>query len=82
MNTPPLRLVTTLPVGRPGSELYTARAVRASRSITGRDDGEAISSSAVIKSLIGHGALPNFWKAAATKALMTRPAFMSATPGP
>jgi len=59
MNTPPLRLVTTLPVGRPGSELYTARAARPSRSITGRDDGEAISSSAVSSSLIGHGAPPN-----------------------
>ena len=45
MNMPPLRPVTTLPVGRPGSELNTQRASRATRSMTGRDEGEAISSS-------------------------------------
>ncbi len=82
MKMPPLRLVTTLPVGRPGSELNTARAVRPSRSITGRDEGEPISSSEVISSLIGCGLPPNLWKAVATNTFMTRPAFMSATPGP
>ena len=32
MNTPPLRPLTTAPLGRPGSELNTARARRASLS--------------------------------------------------
>ena len=45
MNTPPLRPVTTLPLGRPGSELNTARARRASASMIGRHAGEPISSS-------------------------------------
>ena len=53
---PPLRPCTTLPVGRPGSELKTHRASRATRSITGRDDGEAISSSDVISPATGAGA--------------------------
>ena len=39
MNTPPLRPVTTLPLGRPGSELNTQRACRATRSITGARRG-------------------------------------------
>ena len=41
MNTPPLRPVTTLPLGRPGSELNTARARRASASMIGRQAGRA-----------------------------------------
>ena len=60
----------------------SARAARPSRSITGRDDGEAISSSEVISTFMGCGLPPNFWKAVATNTFMTRPAFISATPGP
>jgi hypothetical protein len=47
MNAAPLRRETRLPLGRPGSELNTARAPFASASMTGREDGEAISSSDV-----------------------------------
>ena len=82
MNTPPLRPFTTLPVGRPGSELNTARARRASASMIGRHAGEPISSSEVKSPTSGAGAPPNFWKAASTNAFITSPAFMSATPGP
>ena len=81
-NTPPLRPVTTLPVGRPGSELNTARAPRAVFSMMSRQAGEPISSSDVISMRSGAGAPPNFAKPAITKAFMTTPAFMSATPGP
>ena len=48
-NTPPLRPVTMLPLGRPGSELKTQRAPRATRSMIGRDEGEPISSSLVMR---------------------------------
>ena len=82
MNTPPLRPVTTLPLGRPGSELNTARARRASASMIGRQAGEPISSSEVNSPTSGAGAPPNFLNAASTKAFITSPAFMSATPGP
>ena len=82
MKMPPLRPCTTLPVGRPGSELKTHLASRATRSITGRDDGEAISSSDVMRPASGAGAPPIRLKASSTNAFMTRPAFMSATPGP
>ena len=41
MKTPPLRPVTTPPFARPGSELKTTRARRASASITGRPSGLA-----------------------------------------
>ena len=69
-----MRDVTTLPLGRPGSELNTQRACRPTRSITGRDDGEAISSSLVMRPASGAGAPPKRLKAASTKALSTRPA--------
>jgi hypothetical protein len=82
MNTPPLRPVTTPPPGRPGSELNTQRAPRATRSMIGRDAGVAISSSPVMSPVTGAGAPPKRLKAASTKALTTSPAFMSATPGP
>jgi hypothetical protein len=36
----------------------------------------------VNKTTTGAGAAPNFFKAAATKQFITRPAFISATPGP
>ena len=81
-NTPPLRPVTMLPLGRPGSELKTQRAARPTRSITGRDEGEAISSSLVMRPASGAGAPPKRLKAASTKALRTSPDFMSTTPGP
>ena len=81
-NTPPLRPVTTLPLGRPGSELNTQRAPRATRSMTGREEGEPISSSLVTRPASGAGAPPKRWKAASTNALTTSPPFMSATPGP
>ena len=81
-NTPPLREVTTLPEGRPGSELNTQRAWRPTRSITGREEGEAISSSLVMRPASGAGAPPKRLKAASTKALSTSPPFMSTTPGP
>jgi hypothetical protein len=45
MNIPPFRRETTLPLGLPGSALYTARAPRAVSSIIPRDWGEPISSS-------------------------------------
>src|SRR6187431_3234318 len=35
-NTPPLREVTTLPLGRPGSELNTQRAWRPAEALEGR----------------------------------------------
>ena len=82
MKIPPLRPVTTLPVGRPGSELNTQRASRATRSITARQEGEPISSSEVIRPASGPGAPPNRLKASSTNAFITSPAFMSATPGP
>ena len=47
MKAAPLRRDTRLPLGRPGSELKTARASLASASMTGREEGEAISSSEV-----------------------------------
>ena len=70
-----MRDVTTLPLGRPGSELNTQRAARPTRSMTGREDGEAISSSLVMRPASGAGAPPKRLKAASTKALRTRPAF-------
>ena len=82
LNTPPLRAFTTLPDARPGSELNTTRAPRASASITGRPSGEPISSSPVNSPTSGPGAPPNFAKAASTNMFITMPAFMSATPGP
>ena len=82
MNTPPLRPVTTLPDTRPGSELNTTRARRASASITARPSGLPISSSPVNSPSIGAGEPPNFANAASTKQFITSPAFMSATPGP
>ena len=82
MKTPPLRPVTTLPVGRPGSLLKTTRALRASASITGRPSGEPISSSPVNRPTSGPGAPPTALKAASTNMFITSPAFMSATPGP
>ena len=82
MNTPPLRPVTAAPRARPGSELNTARAARACCSITGRENGEPISSSPVNSAITGAGAPPNFLIAASTKQFITRPDFMSATPGP
>ena len=72
-------------VAKPGSNekpYPKRRAARPSRSITGREEGEPISSSEVISSLIGCGLPPNLWKAVATNTFMTRPDFMSATPGP
>ena len=48
----------------------------------GRENGEPISSSPVNSAMTGAGAPPNFFIAAMTKQFMTRPAFMSATPGP
>jgi hypothetical protein len=80
--TPPLRPVTMPPEGRPGSELNTARASRATDSITSRPSGEPISSSPVNKPSSGAGAPPKRWKAARTNMFITSPAFMSATPGP
>ena len=56
--------------------------LRASASITGRPSGEPISSSPVNSPTSGAGAPPNLAKAASTKAFITNPAFMSATPGP
>ena len=47
-----------------------------------REDGEAISSSLVMRPASGAGAPPKRLNAASTKAFMTRPAFMSQTPGP
>ena len=82
MNAPPLRPVTTAPLGRPGSELKTQRAPRATRSMIGREAGVAISSSPVMRPMTGAGAPPKRLKAASTKALRTSPAFMSDTPGP
>jgi hypothetical protein len=81
MNTPPLRPVTTLPVGRPGSELNTARhaALRLDdRAAGGRTD------------LLVGGEQPNQWRRRAAEFLEGRehegihhqPAFISATPGP
>ncbi len=61
---------------------HAARLARATRSMIGRDDGEAISSSLVMRPASGAGAPPNRLKAASTKALMTSPPFMSHTPGP
>ena len=60
MKTPPLRPVTTLPEGRPGSELRTARALLADSSMIGRHAGEPISSSEVMSPTRGAGAPPNF----------------------
>lgn len=80
-NIAPLRPVTTLPVGRPGSKLRTARAPVAFASMNGRDAGEAISSSAVYSPTIGR-LRPARANAASTNELTTRPAFMSPTPGP
>ena len=82
MNTPPLRPVTAMPGPRPGSELNTARAGRANRSITSRENGEPISSSPVNSAVTGAAAPPNFFSAARTKQFITRPDFMSETPGP
>ena len=62
--------------------MKTARAPRAAASITGREAGEAISSSEVNRPTSGSGAPPARAKASSTKAFMTRPAFMSETPGP
>ncbi len=80
--TPPLRPVTTFPEMRPGSALKTARAPLAVDSMVPRDAGEPISSSLVKRPTSGAGAPPKRWKAASTKAFITRPAFMSQTPGP
>ncbi len=55
MNTPPLRPDTTLPLARPGSLFSTTRACRASFSMMGREKGEAISSSLVIRPTSGPG---------------------------
>ena len=82
MNTPPLRPVTAAPSPRPGSELKHTRAARACCSITGRENGEPISSSPVNSAITGAGAPPNCLIAASTKQFFTRPDFMSATPGP
>ena len=92
MKTPPLRPLVTdwrrsraksLPTGRRlGSALKTQRDSRAAASITGREEGEPISSSLVVSIVSGAERPPHSAKAAATKASMTRPAFMSATPGP
>ena len=81
-NTPPLRPETTLPLARPGSPFSTTRHSRATRSITGRENGDAISSSDVIRAASGPGWPPHALNAASRKALITSPAFMSATPGP
>ena len=82
MNMQPLRPVTAAPRALPGSELKQTRAARACASITGRENGEPISSSPVNSAITGAGAPPNCLIAASTKQFITRPAFMSATPGP
>ena len=65
-----------------GLRVENATAARAARSMTGREDGDAISSSEVMRPASGADAPPKVLKASSTKAFMTRPAFMSATPGP
>jgi hypothetical protein len=75
-------VISPITVGRPGSELKQTRAARACCSMIGRENGEPISSSPVNSATTGAGAPPNFLIAAMTKQFMTRPAFMSATPGP
>jgi len=81
-NTPPLRPVTTLPEGRPGSALKTKPALRAKGSMTDLLRGEPISSSQVNRPVTS-GAGSALWASAASrKAFMTMPDFMSATPGP
>jgi hypothetical protein len=92
MKTPPLRplvidclrsRVNSVPAGRRlGSALKTQRASRAAASMIGREEGEAISSSLVVSIRSGAESPPHSAKAAATKASITSPAFMSATPGP
>ena len=77
-----MRPVTSAPEGRPGSALNTARAPRAAASITGRDAGEAISSSEVTRLTTARAAPPRRANASSTNAFITSPAFMSATPGP
>ena len=82
MNTPPLRPVTAAPRAAAGLGVeHRARRARV-RSITGRENGEPISSSPVNSAITGAGAPPNFLIAASTKQFITRPDFMSATPGP
>ncbi len=78
----PLRLVTRLPLTRPGSALKTARAPRTVSMMVWRVAGEPISSSHEKNSLSGAPRPPQRAKASATKTLSTRPDFMSATPGP
>jgi glutamate carboxypeptidase len=51
-------------------------------AVTGRENGEPISSSPVNSAITGAGAPPNCLIAASTKQFITRPHFMSATPGP
>jgi len=60
INAAPLRRETRLPLGRPGSELNTARAPFASASMIGREEGEVISSSEVKIPVSGQGA-PKRW---------------------
>jgi hypothetical protein len=50
--------------------------------MVGREAGEAISSSEVTRITSGRGAPPWRANASSTKAFITSPAFMSATPGP
>ena len=79
---PPLRPVTTLPEGRPGSPLKTKAALRANASMTSLLRGEPISSSHVNSADTSVVVCPDWASAAMMKAFMTTPAFMSATPGP
>ena len=83
MNTPPLRPVTAAPGAAAGLGVeHDARRAAHAASITGRENGEPISSSPVNSAITGAGAPPNFLIAASTKQFITRPDFMSATPGP
>jgi hypothetical protein len=68
--------------GTAGLGVEDAARLAPDRSITGREEGEAISSSPVMRPASGAGAPPKRLKAASTKALSTSPPFMSTTPGP
>ncbi|MNG26189.1 hypothetical protein D3C84_1111430 [compost metagenome] len=81
-NTPPLRPVTTLPDGRPGSALKTKPACLPNVVIASLLSGEPISSSQVNRPVTSGTSLPLRAIAANRKAFMTMPDFMSATPGP
>ncbi|MCY1309511.1 hypothetical protein D9M70_596140 [compost metagenome] len=80
--TPPLRPVTTLPDGRPGSALNTKPACLPKCVIASLLSGDPISSSQVNRPVISGAASPKRAKAASRKAFITMPDFMSATPGP